>query len=108
MSEIKITAVNFESEVKNSDIPVLLDFWATWCGPCRMIAPFVEKLADEFEGTLKVGKINVDEEPALAGAFGIDSIPTLVVMKNGQALKTVIGYRSYNELKKLLSDCGIA
>jgi len=104
MSEIKLTTGNFEAEVINSSVPVLIDFWATWCGPCRMIAPFVERIAEEYEGSLKVGKVNVDEEPALANAFGIDSIPTLILIKDGKATAKSIGYKNYTQLEKFLKE----
>ena len=89
--EITITKENFESEVLNSDIPVLLDFWATWCGPCRMIAPTLAQIAEENEGRLKVGKVNVDEEMELAMRFGVTSIPLLVVMRDGQIANKAVG-----------------
>lgn len=89
--EITITKENFEAEVLNSDVPVLLDFWATWCGPCRMIAPDLEKIAAENAGTLKVGKVNVDEEYELAMQFGVTSIPLLVVMKDGKIVSKAVG-----------------
>ena len=84
--EVTLTNENFDSEVVNSTIPVLLDFWASWCGPCRMIAPFIEQIAGEYDGRLKVGKINVDEQPELAAKHGISSIPTLAVYKDGKAV----------------------
>lgn len=102
--EIKATKENFEAEVIKSDVPVLLDFWATWCGPCRMIAPYVEKIAEEYEGKIKVGKINVDEEQALAISFGIDSIPTLIVMKDGKAVKKSLGYMTLDKLEQFISE----
>ena len=89
--EVTITKENFESEVLNSAVPVLLDFWATWCGPCMMIAPTLEEIARENEGKLKVGKINVDEQMELAMQFGVTSIPLLVVMQNGQPVKKAVG-----------------
>ena len=89
--EITITKENFEAEVLKSDVPVLLDFWATWCGPCRMIAPALAEIAAENAGKLKVGKVNVDEEMELAVKFGVTSIPMLVVMKDGQIANQSIG-----------------
>lgn len=93
MAVIKITKENYDAEVVNSPVPVLLDFWAEWCGPCRMISPIVEEIANEVEGKAKVGKINVDEEEELAKQFGIMSIPTLVVMKNGEMTARETGVR---------------
>ena len=91
MAEIILTEKNFEEEVLKSEIPVLVDFWATWCGPCRMLAPTIAKIAEEQSGVVKVGKVDVDEEPVLAAKFGIASIPTLIVFKNGQAVKKSVG-----------------
>ena len=91
MAEIVLTEKNFEEEVLKSEIPVLVDFWATWCGPCRMLAPTIAKIAEEQHGVIKVGKVDVDEEPELAAKYGIASIPTLMVFKNGQMVKSSIG-----------------
>lgn len=93
MAEIIITEQNFEQEVLNSDIPVLVDFWAVWCGPCRMIAPAVAQIAEEQAGVIKVGKINVDEEGSLAAKFGVASIPTLMLFENGKVKNTMVGAR---------------
>ena len=102
MAEIKITKNNFEAEVMKADIPVMLDFWAEWCGPCRMLGPVVEDIAKEYEGSVKVGKINVDEESELAAAFRVASIPTVVVIKNGKVVNTSVGYKPKEELAALL------
>lgn len=91
MAEITITGENFESEVLHSPIPVLLDFWTTWCVPCKMIAPAVAQVAQELEGQVKVGKVNVDEEMDLAVRFGITAIPTLLVFVNGKVTKKAMG-----------------
>ena len=92
MSAINIHKNNFQNEVMNTDKPVLLDFWASWCAPCRMVVPIIEEIASE-RPDIKVGKINVDEQPELASEFGIMSIPTLVVMKNGKIVQQVSGAR---------------
>lgn len=91
MAEVTITKANFEAEVLNSHIPVIVDFWATWCGPCRMIAPVLEEIARENEGRIKVGKVNVDEEMELATRFGITAIPTLIAFKGGKAVNKTMG-----------------
>ncbi len=101
MTAININKNNFQSEVMNSDKPVLLDFWAPWCGPCRMVVPIVEEIAGE-RSDIKVGKVNVDEEQELAGQFGIMTIPTLVVMKNGKIVKQVSGARPKKEILEMI------
>lgn len=101
MAVITITKENCQSEVVQSDKPVLLDFWATWCGPCRMVSPIVDQIADE-RSDIKVGKINVDEQPELAQQFRIISIPTLVVMKDGQIANKAVGAMPKEEILALL------
>ena len=91
MKPLEITDENLESEVLNSDLPVLIDFWAAWCGPCRMIAPLVEELAGEYEGKVKIGKLDVDNNQQTAIKYGVRSIPTLLVFKNGEVKDTIIG-----------------
>ena len=92
MAEITLTNDNFKSEVLESDLPVLVDFWASWCGPCRMLAPTVAEIAEEYAGQIKVGKVNVDDEAEIAEAYGIVSIPTLILFKNGKPAATSVGY----------------
>ena len=101
MSVINITNESFENEVLRADKPVLLDFWAPWCGPCRMVSPIVDEIAEE-RSDIVVGKINVDEQPALASRFGIMSIPTLVVMKDGKVANHAVGARSKAQILELL------
>lgn len=102
MAEITITKENFETEVIKSDKPVLIDFWATWCGPCKMLSPVITEIAKEYEGKVKVGKVNVDEQPELASAFRVASIPTVVVMKEGKVSNISVGYRSKEQIEALL------
>ncbi len=102
MAELKITRENFENEVMKSNIPVLIDFWAPWCGPCRMMGPIIEQLADEYEGKAKVGKVNVDEESELSQAFGVMSIPTIVLVKDGKVVKQVVGARPKADVEEML------
>ena len=104
MAEVKITVSNFESEVLRSDQPVLVDFYADCCGPCRMLAPVLEEIAREYEGGVKVGKVNVDEQMELAQKFGVSSIPLLVVFKDGQPVAKSLGYRPKEEIVNLLKD----
>lgn len=102
MSVLTITKDNFEQEVINSDKPVLIDFWAPWCGPCRMVGPVVEQVAEEAINIAKVGKVNVDEQPELAQTFNVMSIPTLVVMKNGKIAHRVVGVQSKNAILSMI------
>ena len=91
MTALKLTQDNFEQEVLKADKPVLVDFWAPWCGPCRMVSPIVEEIAGEVAGRAKVGKVNVDEEPELAARYGVMSIPTLIVVKDGKVVSFTVG-----------------
>ena len=102
MAELKITRENFENEVMKSNIPVLIDFWAPWCGPCQMMGPIIEQLAEEYEGKAKVGKVNVDEEGELSQAFGVMSIPTIVLVKDGKVVKQAVGARPKTEVEAML------
>ncbi len=102
MAELTITSENFENEVLKSDIPVVLDFWATWCGPCRMLAPVVAKVAEKYEGSIKVGKVDVDEEGDLAAKFGVASIPFVVKIVDGKVAATSIGYVPQAQLEAAL------
>ena len=102
MAELKITAANFENEVLRSDKPVLLDFYADWCGPCKMLSPILHELAEEKSGTLKVGKVNVDEQPELAAEFGVMSIPALLLFENGKLVRQAVGARPKSGVLELL------
>ena len=101
MAVIAVTKENFQEEVMQAGCPVLLDFWATWCGPCRMVSPIVDEIGQEVNGA-KVGKVNVDEQPELAQAFGIASIPTLLVIRDGRTVNSAVGVRSKEEILQML------
>lgn len=100
---IEITDATFETEVVQSEIPVLVDFWAAWCGPCKMIAPVLEQFAGEMEGKLKVCKLNVDENSQKPGEYGVMSIPTLVLFKDGEEKDRMVGYHSVEQLKEAVA-----
>ncbi len=102
MAEITVTDSNFEEVVLKSELPVLVDFWATWCGPCRMLGPVVADVAKEQEGKVLVGKVNVDENPNLARRFGIRSIPTLMLFKGGEAVNTSLGFIPKDKLEAFI------
>ncbi|MFN8558762.1 MAG: thioredoxin [Dehalococcoidia bacterium] len=99
-----VTDQTFESDVIKSERPVLVDFWAPWCGPCRMVAPIVEELAGEYEGQVDFYKLNTDENPAVSARYGIRSIPTLLVFKNGEPVQQIVGFRPKGDLKKRLDS----
>ncbi|MDT8286251.1 MAG: thioredoxin [Elusimicrobiales bacterium] len=103
-NEIQITDSNFEQEVTQSAVPVLVDFWAPWCGPCRMIGPVIEELAKEYEGKVKVGKLNTDENPETASKFQISAIPTILFFKGGKMVKDAVGLQPKEELKKIMDS----
>ena len=102
MSEVVLSANNFEAEVLQSKLPVLVDFWATWCGPCRMLAPTIAKIAEEKAGQIKVCKLDVDEAPEIAAKYGIASIPTLMVFLNGEAVRTSVGVQQKAAIEAML------
>ncbi|NLC26968.1 MAG: thioredoxin [Fastidiosipila sp.] len=99
---VTLTKENFKEKVLENEQPVLVDFWASWCGPCRMVGPIVESLAEDFDGRALIGKVNVDEEDNLARQYAVMSIPTLIVFKGGEAVERVVGARSQGELAELL------
>jgi thioredoxin 1 len=104
MSEVIFTDGNFEQEAINSEIPVMVDFFAPWCGPCKMMAPAVEKLAEEMKGKIKIGKLNVDENPETSLKYDIRSIPTIIFFKNGEAVSQLVGFQSEEALKEKMGS----
>ena len=102
--EMNVTTEHFASFVENCETPVLLDFWAPWCGPCRMVGPVVEELAQELEGKVRVGKVNVDEEGELASSYGVMSIPTLILFQNGKEIDRVVGAQSKAALLRFVGQ----
>lgn len=104
MSVMHLTDSNFKKEVLESETPVVVDFWATWCGPCRMVAPVIEEIAQEYAGKVKVGKVDVDENSRIASEFGIMSIPTIMIFKNGKVMKQMVGALSKGQLKAMIDD----
>ena len=101
---INLNDKNFEESVSKAGLPVLVDFWAPWCGPCQIVGPIIEELAKENEGKIKVGKINVDESPQVAGKYGVMSIPTMILFKEGKEIRRKVGFESKESLVKLISD----
>ena len=104
MAEVVITKDNFEQEVAKASLPVLVDFWATWCGPCRMLAPVIEEIAEQYDGKLIVGKVDVDEEADLAMQFQVSSIPMVALFKDGQLVQTAVGYRPKSFYEDMIQD----
>lgn len=104
MADLVFTDQNFESEVLKSEKPVVVDFWAPWCGPCRIVSPTIEELAKEYEGKVKVGKLNVDDNPQTAQTYGVMSIPSVLIFANGQPVKTMVGAQPKENYKKSIDE----
>ena len=101
---ITVDESNFDELVLNSKMPVMVDFWAPWCGPCRMVAPIVEELADEYDGKISVGKVDIDQNPKVASRYGIMSIPCLIIFKDGKPVTNIVGFRPKEQLKQTLDS----
>lgn len=101
---IEFTSENFDAEVLKSDIPVLVDFWAPWCGPCKMLGPVIEDLAAEYNGKVKIGKVNVDNERELAISYGVSSIPSLKFFKNGSVVKESVGFLAADRIREMINN----
>ena len=104
---VTLTEANFDQEVLKSTTPVLVDFWAEWCGPCKMIAPILDELASEYDGKVKVGKVNIDENQSIATEYGIRAIPTMLIFKDGEVAEQVVGLRSKRDLKANLDKVAV-
>jgi thioredoxin 1 len=104
MAEVTLTDQNFDAEVMKASLPVIVDFWAPWCGPCKIISPIIEELAKQYEGKVKVGKLNVDENPNTASQFGVMSIPTVFIFKNGQPVKSMVGAQGKENYQRAIDE----
>lgn len=104
MAEVSFTDDNFQADVIKSDSPVVVDFWAPWCGPCKVVSPIIEELAAEYEGKVVVGKMNVDDNPQIAGEYGVMSIPTIMAFKGGKPVKAMVGAQSKDAYKRMIDE----